>query len=73
MFAPYTAFGITKLVEVVIYRNGYLVNAESWDKEYWIERPEDWYGLGSVNWKGLNIRVIEREQWLNAKLYNGVE
>lgn len=62
MKAPYTIFGQTRHIPVVTYTDNKLDNPpkSEWDKEMWIEREEDWYGLPR---KG-TVRVIERKVWL---------
>lgn len=66
--APYTIFGKTKNVPVVTYTDGKLDKSpkNSWDKEMWIEREEDWYGLPR---KG-TVRVIERREWMKDEPYD---
>lgn len=62
VYAPYTIFGRTIDVPVVTYTDGKRDNPPKkiWDKEMWIEREEDWYGLPN---KG-TIRVVERQEYL---------
>ncbi len=64
MKAPYTIFGKTKNIPVVTYTNGKLDTQpkDTWSKEKWIEREEDWYGVPN---KG-TVRVIERKAWLRV-------
>jgi hypothetical protein len=66
MKAPYTIFGKTRNIPVVTYTDGKLDNPpkSTWDKEMWIERGEDWYGVPN---KG-TIRIIERKAWLDSEL-----
>ena len=66
MRAPYTTFGKTKLVEVVVYQNNKKIESRDWDEEYWIERGEDWYGLMSTQLRDKKVRVITRESWLKS-------
>jgi hypothetical protein len=66
--APYTTFGETKNIPVKVYINSkYCPDVTEWDEEWWIERPEDWYGLMSSSAKNKRMRVIERSEWLKAK------
>lgn len=65
MKAPYTIFGKTLLVPVVVYVNGIKTDLTEWDEELWIERGEDWYGLECS--KGKRVRIIERIEWLRAR------
>jgi hypothetical protein len=67
MKAPYTIFGKTKMVEVVVYENNKKIDSDTWDEEYWIERGEDWYGLMSSHFKNKKVRIITREEWLKSK------
>ena len=66
MKAPYSIFGKTKLVNVVVYLNGEQIESSDWDEEYWVERGEDWYGLSSTNLKNKKVRVVTRESWLRS-------
>jgi hypothetical protein len=67
MKAPYTNFGETRQVEVKVYRNNQEIEPSDWDHEYWIERPEDWYGLMASNFKDKKIRIVTREEWLRSR------
>ena len=71
MRAPYSKFGETRLVRVTTcsQRNGYVDHPpkEKWDDTLWIERPEDEYALMSDWAKGRVIRLVSRQDWLNAK------
>ena len=62
--APYTIFGKTRYIPVATYTDGKIDTPPkpTWDREMWMEREEDWYGLPQ---KG-TIRVVEREVWLSA-------
>lgn len=67
MNAPYTAFGITKHLPVVVYGfHGLLSHETTWDEELWIERGEDWYALQSPELRSKKVRIITREAWLQA-------
>jgi hypothetical protein len=65
VYAPYTIFGRTIDVPVVTYTDGKRDNPPKriWDKEMWIEREEDWYGLPN---KGI-VRVVERQEYLKER------
>lgn len=62
MKMPYTMFGKTIDIPVVTYTDGKLDDSpkSTWDREMWIQREEDWYGLPN---KG-TVRVVERSVWL---------
>lgn len=67
--APYTMFGETRLVPVVVYTDDKKMEGVfEWDEEYWIERPEEWYGLMSHHLRHKRVRVIERSQWLIGEI-----
>lgn len=67
MNAPYTAFGKTKNVPVVVWKDLKPVPlAEKWDTTLWIERGEDWYALEAPGYRGKAVRIIERNAWLRA-------
>jgi len=72
MRAPYTMFGKTIDIPVVTYTDNKLDDPpkSSWDREMWIQREEDWYGLPT---KG-TVRVVERRVWLeyNTEPHNQV-
>ena len=66
MKKPYTMFGRTKNIPVVVWYNGKIDNTfVEWDEELWIERPEDWYAL--IPLKDKRVRIIERRVWLLAE------
>jgi hypothetical protein len=67
MKAPYTIFGQTKQIEVVVYKNNQKIESTDWDEDYWIEIPEDWYGLMASNFKDKKVRIITREEWLRSR------
>jgi hypothetical protein len=62
MKLPYTMFGKTIDIPVVTYTDNKLDDPpkSTWDREMWIQREEDWYGLPT---KG-TVRVVERSVWL---------
>lgn len=67
--APFTMFGQTLLLPVVTYtaqRRDHLPKPK-WHDTLWIERGEDWYALGSLEWRGKTIRVVHRADWLSAR------
>lgn len=65
---PYTAFGKTKMLPVVIWYNGKIdPTLTEWQETLWVERGEDWYGLSSPQLRGKKVRIIRREDWLQAK------
>jgi hypothetical protein len=66
MKSPYTIFGETKMVEVVVYKDGKRINETTWETELWVERGEDYYAMMSPQLKGKNIRIIDRELWLRS-------
>ena len=63
MKAPYTIFGKTRDIDVVTYTDGKRDDPpkSKWDREMWIERGEDWYGVPN---KG-TVRIVERKAWLD--------
>ena len=64
MKAPCTRFGQTKMVDVNVHLNGkQLQEVFEWDEDYWIFRPEEWYGLMSEGLKYKRVRVITEEDW----------
>ena len=70
MNAPYTMFGKTVMLPVKIYLNGKRIdNTTEWDEEFWIERDEEWYALGSLQFKNRKVRVIEGKEFRKALSY----
>jgi hypothetical protein len=69
MKAPYTIFGKTKLIPVSTFTRGKEDSPakQTWDKELWVERGEDWYALLSVDLYEKTVRVVKREIWLREK------
>ena len=64
MNAPFTIFGETRMVPVVVYLNHkQLKEVFEWDSDLWVERPEDWYALMSESLKYKRVRVITEEDW----------
>ena len=67
--APFTKFGKTRMVPVVVYLNNkQLKEVFEWDEDLWVERPEDWYALMSESLKYKRVRVIDRNEWLKGEL-----
>lgn len=64
--APYTKFGKTKLVPVVLSCNGYSIGGTTWEKDLWAERDEDYYALSAPGYKDKRVRIISRDAWLAA-------
>lgn len=64
--APYTIFGETRNVPVVVLYNGKEVSSDFWTAEVWIERGEDWYSVRPNTY----TRIIERDRWLSAEKQN---
>jgi len=65
--APYSAFGKTANVKVEIYIDAkYVDNEPRWDKELWVEQPEDWYAFANTEYKGKRVRVVKRDEWIMA-------
>lgn len=64
--APYTVFGETRNVPVLVVYNGKQVSPDFWEEEVWIERGEDWYCVRPDT----HTRIIERHRWLSAEKQN---
>ena len=66
----YTIFGKTKNVESTTYTNGKLDEEFNEDYRYtlWVERGEDMYALTRLCEDYGTVRVIERQNWLDADL-----
>lgn len=65
MKAIYEQFGVKKMCPVIVYLNNVQIQTAVWDVDYWIERPEEWYGLMSADLKDKKVRVMTREEWLS--------
>lgn len=69
MKAPYTKFGETRLLPVVVFLNNkQLKEVHDWDEDLWVERPEDWYALMCDALKYKRVRIIERDKWLRGEV-----
>lgn len=66
MNAPYTAFGETRMVPVIVYQNGERIATDWWTDTLWVESAEDWYALMSSRMRPNRVRVVERNAWLRA-------
>ncbi len=66
--APYTKFGQTRQVPVVVYVNGWPVEGHDWTHELWVESGEDLYAFDNYSLRNKRVRVIEREAWLRAEV-----
>lgn len=68
MKAPFTIFGKTKQIPVVTYTDGKIDTPPKavWQKEMWIEREEDMYGIPR---KG-TVRIVERRAWMRDEPYD---
>lgn len=64
MKAIYEKFGVKKMCPVVVYLNNSQIQTDTWDVDYWIERPEEWYGLMATDLKDKKVRVMTREEWM---------
>lgn len=62
----YEAFGKTRLVPLNLWKDGkpYVGRRETWDRTWWVERGEDWYGL--MGFPGEVVLVVKREDWLRS-------
>jgi hypothetical protein len=65
-YAPFTIFGQTKSIPVVVWQNNKQIQSDVWDTDLWIERSEDWYALMSSGLINKRVRIIEREIWLKS-------
>jgi len=63
--APYTTFGKTRMIPVLVYQNNKEIQSDVWDDTIWVETGECWYQLMSMGNK--KVRVIQRTEWLRAK------
>ena len=63
--APYTAFGKTRILPVVVRYQRKEVDIP-WESTLWIERDEDWYALRD----DVPTRIIKRSEWLLANTLN---
>jgi hypothetical protein len=58
--APYTVFGKTLEIPIVTWTNNKedVPHKKEWHEDYYIEMPEDWYGLAGYAREGKTVRVI---------------
>lgn len=59
-------FGETRLCWGRVAINGVNVEGTHYDELYWIERPEDGYGVSNSN--GKRFLIINREDWLQGQV-----
>ena len=67
IFKPYTQFGKTRNVLVLVYLNNKIIESDTWDLEMWIENGTDMYGLMSTQLKNKKVRIIKREDWIRSR------
>jgi hypothetical protein len=67
--APYTAFGVTKMVPVVVWFNNKQIDSDWWTEDLWVERAEDWYALMSSQLKEKRVRVIDADVWRRSSKF----
>lgn len=66
--APFTKFGQTRQLPVRVWVNGQFEPGETeWETELWIERGEDWYAFLNPSYRDRAVRVVTRDDWLQAK------
>lgn len=61
----YTAFGSTRLVDVVEWHN---CDPGFHETTLWVERGEDYYALLSPQLRDKKVAVISRENWIKAPI-----
>jgi len=67
--APYTAFNQVRNVPIQVYVNGRAQPGRlDWEREMWVERGEDWYGMMSPGYRDRPVRVVTRTEWLNSPI-----
>lgn len=65
----YEQFGKKARVPLNVYLNGKRIDSEEWDVDFWVERPEEWYGLNSPSFKDKRILVIEGDMFRKGIIY----
>lgn len=63
----HTEFNKTKLTRAQVYFNGKPIDATTWDRIFWVSRPEEMYGLMSSRDRDVNILVIKGQDWSRGK------
>ena len=66
MQAPFTIFNETRMVPVVVYKDGQKTEDTTWEKELWVERGEDYYAMMNDEYKNKKVRIIDRELFLRS-------
>ena len=66
MIIKATFFGKTLPVKTSQLHN--MQEGDTPDEILWIERPEDYYALGSRQLKDKKVACVERQDWLDAQL-----
>lgn len=65
----YEAFGKKARVPLNVYLNGKRIDSEEWDIDWWVERPEEWYALASLDFKDKRILVIEGDMFRKGVIH----
>lgn len=65
----YQKFGKKSRVPLNVYLNGKRIDSEEWDIDWWVERPEEWYALSSVDFKDKRILVVEGDMFLKGIIH----
>lgn len=66
LYINYTMFGETR--GVLAYKHNMKDDETEYDEVLWVERHEDYYALSSSHLKDKRVLIVERDEWLRAKV-----
>jgi hypothetical protein len=72
MTAPYSAFGKTRNVRVLVYQNGKRIESPSWDVEVWVDRDDALVETLNTVEKDKMVRIVRRIDWFLADRRFGI-
>lgn len=70
MTVSFTAFGETRELPVIVFKQGQLVYSDYWDFELWVDHPEDIPSMFEEINPDRYVRIILRNMWEEAKQTN---
>ena len=66
---PFTKFGKTRLVPLVVVQDGNVVNSDEWDEVLWVEKAGECdFALLSAKMRAKKVLVVYRSSWLKSPI-----
>ena len=72
MIKPHTEGDVTRLAEVVVYRNGRRIESDVWDMTLFMDSWSDLLSLTAPQFTDKNVRVLKKSDWLKGKIIEPV-